>query len=536
MADHGEIIDKTLGAQSALSAQFQAARVLVVDDGTSSRVKLTKAVKNLQHQAEAVEDGAKALERLRSGNIDLVLLDIMMPEMDGFEVLARMKADPKLRHVPTIVVSSLDDMDDIARAIELGAVDFLPKNFNAVLLAARINACLEKNRQRAQELETLEQVRRLTDAADDLDSEELNPLELGLQDIAMRPNALGRLSLVLLNKSIMVYNRRQAQTHQIETLRGVLLLLLVGACFGLRPALARLYMAGIGNPLGVVLYPMALTAFFLSVYVVAKRITWPRITLRTVGVCALYGLLAPLIPHVLLIWVAGEVSAIVISILLSLEAFIVFLIVAVIGMERMNVRRFIGLCMGVAGVLTLLSPQLDISAGAAGLFWLLLAMGIPLCFACRSVLMAMLGPSQIDPFAAVAVAYGMATGILFLVVLTLGEFVAVALPFGEFEWAVVVFAFAEALGMVAFVAALRQAGPVFASQKAYTVAVAGMVWGVLLLQETVTATSAVALLLILSGFYFVARKPPRAELLKPFASPEGSLGEINTASTSGATQ
>jgi DNA-binding response OmpR family regulator/drug/metabolite transporter (DMT)-like permease len=519
MDDCAEQTDIPPVAQSAAPAQFKTARVLVVDDSTSIRMKLTMAVRNLQHQAEAVEDGAKALERMQSGNIDMVLLDIMMPEMDGFEVLARMKADPNLRHIPTIVVSALDEMDDIARAIELGAIDFLPKTFNAVLLAARINACLDKNEQREQELETLEQLRRLTNAAEKLDSDELNPMELEIQDIAMRPDELGKLSLVLLNKSITVYNRRQAQTQQIKTLMGVLLLLLVGACFGLRPALAKLYLADAANPMGVGLYPMALTTFFLSGYVVAKRIPWPCMTLRTIWFCAVCGLFAPLIPHVLIIWVAGEVPSILIAILMSFEAFIVFFVAAVIGMEQMNVRRFFGLSMGVAGVLALLYPQLDTGTGGAGLHWLVLATGIPLCFAFRSVLLAKIGSLDVDPIAAVAIAYGIATGVLFLVVLSFGEFIPVVLPFREFEWAVIVFAGAEALGMVAFVTALRQAGPVFASQKAYTVAVAGIAWSVLLVQESVTSASAAALVLILFGFYFVARKPARAELLKPFANP-----------------
>ena len=82
--------------------------------------------------------------RITGGEVDLALLDIVMPEMDGFEVLRRLHADEALRHVPVIVVSSLEDMSDVTRAIELGAVDFLPKNFDATLLKARIRACLEK--------------------------------------------------------------------------------------------------------------------------------------------------------------------------------------------------------------------------------------------------------------------------------------------------------------------------------------------------------------------------------------------------------
>jgi DNA-binding response OmpR family regulator len=242
------------------SAPLEQARILIVDDNASSRLKLSKAVRNFGHHPEAVENGAKGLERLQSGDIDLLLLDIMMPVMDGFEVLKRMKADPRLREVPTLVISGLDEIEETAKAIELGAIDFLPKTFNAVLLRARVNACLERAQQRARELETLHQIEQLTKAADALDSDDLNPMELGIRDIATRPGALGNLSRVLLNKSTMVYNHRQDQAQQIRNLLGVLMLLLIGASYGLKPALAKLHLADIGNPLGVGLYTMGLTA------------------------------------------------------------------------------------------------------------------------------------------------------------------------------------------------------------------------------------------------------------------------------------
>jgi class 3 adenylate cyclase len=142
----------------ALAGEPEPARILIVDDNASSRMKLSKAIGNLGHYPELIDNGAKGLERLRAGNIDLLLLDIEMPDMDGFEVLERLRVDPKLRDVPTLVISGLDAVEETARAIELGAVDFLPKAFNAVLLRARINACLEKKRQRSQEERYLKQI------------------------------------------------------------------------------------------------------------------------------------------------------------------------------------------------------------------------------------------------------------------------------------------------------------------------------------------------------------------------------------------
>jgi class 3 adenylate cyclase len=128
-----------------------ASRILVVDDNAANRDLLTRRLSREGHLVEAVEDGRSALHQVASDHFDLVLLDLMMPEMNGFEVLCRMKADPALRDVPVIMISALDEIDSIVRCIEAGAEDYLPKPFNPVLLRARINAALEKKRLRDRE-------------------------------------------------------------------------------------------------------------------------------------------------------------------------------------------------------------------------------------------------------------------------------------------------------------------------------------------------------------------------------------------------
>ncbi len=123
-------------------------RILVVDDHPTSRLKLTLGLRRQGHTVAEAEHGVAALEALRAEPFDLVLLDILMPEMDGYEVLARMKSDPALHDVPVIVISAQDELESVVRGIELGAEDYLPKSFEPVLLGARINACLEKKRLR----------------------------------------------------------------------------------------------------------------------------------------------------------------------------------------------------------------------------------------------------------------------------------------------------------------------------------------------------------------------------------------------------
>ena len=122
--------------------------VLVVDDSATNRLTLSHAVKKLVNEVETAENGRIALERLQHEAFDLVLLDINMPEIDGFEVLRRMQSNPALQGVPVIVVSAVDEMESVVACIELGAEDHLPKPFDATLFKARIDASLEKKRLR----------------------------------------------------------------------------------------------------------------------------------------------------------------------------------------------------------------------------------------------------------------------------------------------------------------------------------------------------------------------------------------------------
>jgi phosphoserine phosphatase RsbU/P len=143
-----------------------AAALLVVDDNDDNRYTLTRrlAREGYDNVATAV-NGRDALEKLQSTASDLVLLDVMMPEMNGYEVLERMKASPALRDIPVIMISALSEMDSVIRCIELGAEDYLPKPFNPTLLRARVNASLEKKRLRDAVRASLARLEQEIDAA-----------------------------------------------------------------------------------------------------------------------------------------------------------------------------------------------------------------------------------------------------------------------------------------------------------------------------------------------------------------------------------
>lgn len=130
---------------------FKASRILVVDDNRVNRLLLGRVLEQLGHAVTFAEHGRQALERLRERRIELVLLDIEMPELNGYQVLEALVADPQLRDIPVVMMSAVDEVDTVARCIELGAEDYLFKPLNPVLLKARVGSSLEKKRLRDQQ-------------------------------------------------------------------------------------------------------------------------------------------------------------------------------------------------------------------------------------------------------------------------------------------------------------------------------------------------------------------------------------------------
>jgi len=128
--------------------------LLVVDDDADNREILCRRLQNDGYTVAMAENGLKALELMGQQAFDLVLLDLLMPGMDGYQLLDRMKSDSELRHLPVIMISAMDQESGIARCIEMGAEDYLAKPFNTVFLRARIGACLDKKRLRDRERET----------------------------------------------------------------------------------------------------------------------------------------------------------------------------------------------------------------------------------------------------------------------------------------------------------------------------------------------------------------------------------------------
>jgi two-component system, cell cycle response regulator len=191
--------------------------LLVVDDNSMNRIMLSRYLTKLGYRSSLAENGRQALEKLQGEPFDLVLLDVQMPEMDGYQVLEHLKANPRLRDIPVIMISAVEELESVVKCIELGAQDYLPKPFNPVLLRARLIACLERKWWRDQEVDYLQQVGLVTAAAAAIKANTFQPESL--DEVARRNDELGQLALVFQEMARQVYAREQQLKHQVQQLR-----------------------------------------------------------------------------------------------------------------------------------------------------------------------------------------------------------------------------------------------------------------------------------------------------------------------------
>ena len=191
--------------------------LLVADDHRMNRILLARYLGKLGYQVTLVENGRQALERLQSEPCDLVLLDMEMPDMDGSQVLQQLKADPRLRDLPVIMLSAAEALEGVVRCLELGAQDYLPRPVHPVLLRTRLGACLERKWLRDQKIDYLQQVERVTAAATAIKANSFEPESL--DGVAARPDELGQLALVFQEMARQVSAREQHRQQQVQQLR-----------------------------------------------------------------------------------------------------------------------------------------------------------------------------------------------------------------------------------------------------------------------------------------------------------------------------
>ncbi|MFZ4657096.1 MAG: response regulator [Caldilineaceae bacterium] len=195
----------------------QPPKILIVDDEPFNVDTLEQELDDLGYATVSAANGKQALTQVAAEEPDLILLDIMMPEMDGFQVLSHLKAEAAWRDIPVIVISAMTDLGSVVKGIKLGAEDYLAKPFNEVLLRARLEAGLAKKRLRDQEIDYLRQVDRLTAAAAALETDSFDPTTL--TDIAARTDALGQLTRLFQRMAGEFQRREQQLKQQVQALR-----------------------------------------------------------------------------------------------------------------------------------------------------------------------------------------------------------------------------------------------------------------------------------------------------------------------------
>jgi len=192
------------------------AKILIVDDEPFNVDFLEQELDDQGYDTICAYDGAQALAQVREAGPDLVLLDIMMPVMDGFTVLERLKADPGTRDIPVVVISAVNDLASIVKGIKAGADDYLPKPFEPVLLSARIASGLDRKLRRDRELEYLREVERLTAAARSVRERTYD--EASISSVVAREDALGNLARVFRRMAREVVAREQRLRQQLRQL------------------------------------------------------------------------------------------------------------------------------------------------------------------------------------------------------------------------------------------------------------------------------------------------------------------------------
>lgn len=195
--------------------------VLVVDDSAIDRAVLARGVERLGYEVRTAEDGWQAVSLLGAAatarGVDVVLLDLVMPGLDGFGTLEQIKSLDELAHTPVIVVSAVDDHGSLVRCIELGATDYLYKPVDRELLRARLATSLASKRLRDLELDHLQQVERVIHAAHSLEAGEYDRVALG--PVTARDDALGTLARVFDRMAGEVVAREERLRRQVAELR-----------------------------------------------------------------------------------------------------------------------------------------------------------------------------------------------------------------------------------------------------------------------------------------------------------------------------
>jgi MinD-like ATPase involved in chromosome partitioning or flagellar assembly/DNA-binding response OmpR family regulator len=203
--------------RASVVPQTQEGMILVVDDNPTNCDLLSRQLKRQGYTVTTATNASQALRLLKAVLYDLILLDVIMPEVDGLELLQQLKQNERFQHIPAIAISALETIDVAVKCIELGAEDYLQKPYDPILLQARITACLEKKRLRDREILYRQQVECLSAAAAAIETKTFTPNSL--DDLSQQPHQLGQLARAFQQMARAVNSREQELAQQIQLLQ-----------------------------------------------------------------------------------------------------------------------------------------------------------------------------------------------------------------------------------------------------------------------------------------------------------------------------
>lgn len=457
------------------------------------------AVEALGFTSDQAENGPRALQMMKSTRYALVLLDILMPEMDGFEVMSFMQRDRQLRDIPVIVISALEgEMPSVVKAIEMGAEDFLPKRFDRVLLAARLDSALESKRAKDRELEQRRHVEKLTQAAAILENQIVNPDVLQLNETTERTDDIGKLARVFVQMTRRIHGRENQLNKQIQMIRTGSLLLGIGVVGGSCFALATEAIQQQPNPLGIVLWVNLFCACIcLPIAAFRQPIRKPTgLTLISILLLGVFTLLL----EVPVFWAAQTLSASIIVMFMAIESMLIGILILATRAQSWSLSRFNSMLFGTAGIVVAF-------AGAKTAFSTdqIIAVAVlsiaPLAVAVRTLYWHKSTHQPMDTFALVG-STTMASALLIApAAVYLGD-LASLMPSSDSDLFILVVALltvVTAATMAMRITLTRFSGPQLAIQAALATMVAGLVWSYLLHGELLPFWGWVTCVLLLIG-------------------------------------
>jgi drug/metabolite transporter (DMT)-like permease len=366
-----------------------------------------------------------------------------------------------------------------------------------------VTSCLEKKRLRDAELDNLRQVGKLTHAAEVMESGLFHPEGLKLDDVAARPDALGRLANVFLEMAHQVYDRELALQRNVRTLKGGALLLLQGVLWGLVVPLSILIYRDNPLTLGVTFWSNLVAGLLCCAWAMASgkslRVNRGEV-LFLLSWALIFG-----VSSIVLFEVAGRVSGIALSIIIALQGFAVFTIAAAMRIEAPSLRRFAGLGVGLVGVLALLLAREKVT-GIDDWVWLLVAALVPILYGAIDILLAVKHPPTLDSIVSSGLVLVLSGILVFPLAIIRGQYFTLWSDISTSDVLVAVTGLSIGICTVLYIRLIALAGAVFASQSAYAITLAGIGWSVVLLGERLTLWTAIALALVVAGLALVGPK------------------------------